>query len=44
MRLQRPTRRDLGELVHILAIQEDVWNEDIDVIYRRVSRDPGVAP
>jgi len=41
MRLERPTRRDLGELVSVLAIAEDVWNEDIEVIFRRASREPG---
>ena len=38
MRLERPTRRDLGELVYVLAINEDVWCEDIEVIYKRVTR------
>jgi len=42
MRLERPTRRDLGELIHILAINEEIWNEDIQVVFRRAStsRDP----
>ena len=43
MRLERPTRRDVGELISVLAIAEDVWCEDIEVIYRRSlrSRTPG---
>ncbi len=44
MRLERPTRRDLGELVHILAIAEDVWNEDIELIYRRASMTRAPVP
>ena len=42
MRLERPTRRDVGELVHVLAINEEIWCEDIEVIFRRASRDSGL--
>ena len=38
MRLQRPTRRDLGELVHILVINDEVWNDELEALLKRVKR------